>query len=131
MRGLPAKLALAALFALAMTSCHGSSHGGGVVGKIDGGPDSKSCGDGGARKTNGTACGCDADCTSGFCVDGVCCNSACTETCKSCNTPSAPGVCSFVAERRRAERRQRLPAEPRLVLWARRHLRRQGGLPHV
>ncbi len=35
--------------------------------------------DAGTQKTNGTACGCDADCASGFCVDGVCCNSACTD----------------------------------------------------
>ena len=99
---MPPKLALATLFALAIVpalagaGCH-SSHGGGSGVKVDGGPDSRSCGDGGARKTNGAACGCNADCTSDFCVDGVCCNSACTESCKSCNTPSAPGVCSFVA----------------------------------
>ena len=43
------------------------------------------------------SCACGAECASGFCVDGVCCNSACTETCKSCNTVSAPGTCSFVA----------------------------------
>ncbi len=53
--------------------------------------------DAGTKKTLGTACGCDGDCDSGFCVDNVCCNSACTETCKSCNTRSAPGICSFVA----------------------------------
>ena len=41
--------------------------------------------DGGARQANGQACGCAGDCQSGFCVDGVCCNSACTETCKACN----------------------------------------------
>ena len=39
---------------------------------------------------------CAADCVSGFCVDGVCCNSACKETCKACNVASAPGVCTFV-----------------------------------
>ena len=94
-------MALAALFALAIVAalaaagCH-SSHGGGGL-KVDGGHRRKSCGDGGVRQTNGAACGCNADCASDFCVDGVCCNSACTETCKSCNTPSAPGVCSFIA----------------------------------
>ena len=53
--------------------------------------------DAGTKKTNGTPCGCDADCGSGFCVDNVCCNSASTETCKSCNTIAAPGTCSFIA----------------------------------
>jgi hypothetical protein len=50
-----------------------------------------------AGRTNGSACGCDRDCGSGFCVDGVCCDSACTGTCQSCRTKSAPGTCSFVA----------------------------------
>jgi len=48
------------------------------------------------HKTNGLACGCAGDCASGFCVDGVCCNTACTESCKACNTPGAPGICGFV-----------------------------------
>ncbi|HVV52127.1 MAG TPA: hypothetical protein VHO06_20835, partial [Polyangia bacterium] len=85
----------AVLAAAAVAGCH--SHGTTVGGKPDGGRDAEACGDGGAHKANGAACGCDADCGSGFCVDGVCCNSACTETCKACNTPAAPGVCSFVA----------------------------------
>ncbi len=44
----------------------------------------------------GQACGCNSDCQSGFCVDGVCCNSACTEACKTCNGQGAPGICTFV-----------------------------------
>jgi hypothetical protein len=83
--------------ALAIAGCHG--HSGGPAAKSDAGRDGASCsGDGGAHKANGAACGCAADCASGFCVDGLCCNNACTETCKSCNTPAAPGVCSFVAD---------------------------------
>ena len=31
-----------------------------------------------------------------FCVDGVCCTSACTEGCKACNLPSSLGDCSFI-----------------------------------
>jgi hypothetical protein len=51
----------------------------------------------GAQQPNGQTCGCAADCQSGFCVDGVCCNSACAEVCKTCIAPNAPGTCSFVA----------------------------------
>jgi hypothetical protein len=34
-----------------------------------------------------------AQCASGFCVDGVCCNEACTGTCVSCNQAQSPGTC--------------------------------------
>src|SRR5579872_2188112 len=43
------------------------------------------------RKTLGSACGCDSDCDSGFCIDGVCCASACQDTCKACNVPGMMG----------------------------------------
>lgn len=51
---------------------------------------------------NGTACAQDNECGSGFCVEKVCCNSACTGTCKSClqknkgNGQGADGVCGNV-----------------------------------
>jgi hypothetical protein len=35
---------------------------------------------------NGNTCAGGADCISGFCVDGVCCESSCDQTCYSCNT---------------------------------------------
>jgi MYXO-CTERM domain-containing protein len=41
-----------------------------------------------------TRCDKDAACPSGHCVDGVCCDTACTERCHSCVLPSAPGVCT-------------------------------------
>jgi len=53
-------------------------------------------GDAGMRKTNGAPCGCAGDCTSGFCVDGVCCASACTDSCKKCDVPGSIGTCAFV-----------------------------------
>ncbi len=34
--------------------------------------------------TNALACSTDTDCGSGFCVDEVCCDSACTGTCEAC-----------------------------------------------
>jgi hypothetical protein len=35
-------------------------------------------------KANGETCSAKEQCTSGFCVEGVCCNSACGGTCESC-----------------------------------------------
>jgi hypothetical protein len=35
-----------------------------------------------------------SECDTGFCVDGVCCDSACKETCHSCALPGSPGRCS-------------------------------------
>jgi hypothetical protein len=43
-----------------------------------------------------TTCKSTADCGGGPCVDGVCCDSACTGTCMACNLPTAPGKCSPV-----------------------------------
>ncbi len=44
----------------------------------------------------GTACTAPTDCTSGFCVDGVCCNSACTGQCQACDVPGAAGTCTAI-----------------------------------
>jgi streptogramin lyase len=43
-------------------------------------------------KANGTACAAGSECTSNICVDGVCCNAACTGSCLSCST----GTCAAV-----------------------------------
>lgn len=46
------------------------------------------------KKTNGSSCSLAKECTSGFCVDGVCCNTACgggVADCQSCAT----GTCSL------------------------------------
>ncbi len=45
----------------------------------------------------GAACSCHDECGSGFCVDGVCCNTACTGTCLACNLAGQAGNCSPVA----------------------------------
>jgi len=34
------------------------------------------------------------ECTSGFCVEGVCCDSACNERCRSCALLASPGKCT-------------------------------------
>jgi hypothetical protein len=44
-------------------------------------------------RANGSPCACGQACQSGLCVDGVCCNSACTGTCQRCNLPDRPGLC--------------------------------------
>jgi hypothetical protein len=49
------------------------------------------------KKTNGAPCGCNDECRSGVCAQGVCCSTACDGVCKACNLPSGPGVCGFVA----------------------------------
>jgi hypothetical protein len=43
----------------------------------------------------GDACTNAVDCASGFCVDGVCCNTACTGQCEACDG-AIPGTCSLV-----------------------------------
>jgi hypothetical protein len=45
--------------------------------------------------TGVTHCTQPSDCTTGFCVDGVCCDTACKEGCHSCALPSSPGRCAL------------------------------------
>ena len=55
-----------------------------------------SAGEGGADgggKGTGQACAAAPECSSGSCVDGVCCETACGGDCEKCNLPSAPGKC--------------------------------------
>jgi hypothetical protein len=74
----------------------------GSAGSGGGGPDGGGadkppvCGDAGARKLPGEACSCASDCQSAFCVDGVCCDTACTGTCMACNTQESMGTCAPV-----------------------------------
>ena len=51
------------------------------------------------KKSNGTDCAAGNECASTFCAadDLVCCASACTATCKSCNAGGAPGTCGNLA----------------------------------
>ena len=48
------------------------------------------------KKVNGGSCTLNAECLTGFCVDNVCCENACSGTCKTCNLGASPGVCSNV-----------------------------------
>ena len=46
------------------------------------------------RLADGEACNAAAQCTSGQCVDAVCCASACDAICMSCNVAGAEGMCT-------------------------------------
>ena len=53
------------------------------------------------RLPNGSACSQSDECASGFCTDGVCCESECSGTCQACSAAKKgsgiDGVCGFVA----------------------------------
>jgi hypothetical protein len=51
-----------------------------AAGGVDGGTDAPT----NQRKANGEPCQAAGECSSDFCVEGVCCNSACSGTCESC-----------------------------------------------
>ena len=51
---------------------------------------------GAGAKGKSEACTCDSQCRTGFCVDGVCCTSACAGRCKACNLPTSLGDCTFI-----------------------------------
>ena len=53
-------------------------------------------GNGVCRKVTGSLCALAAECLSGHCTDGVCCNTACGSICKACDTPGSAGVCTNV-----------------------------------
>ncbi len=53
-----------------------------------------------AKCAQGKACSANTDCGSGFCVEGVCCNSACSGSCQSClaaKNNGANGTCGNIA----------------------------------
>jgi hypothetical protein len=52
-----------------------------------------SCG----KRPPGAVCAKPTDCASGFCAQGVCCGTACTASCFSCNLPGNAGTCLPVA----------------------------------
>jgi serine/threonine-protein kinase len=58
----------------------------------DAGPSTPSSG----TKKNGDKCSAMDQCQSGFCIDGVCCNSACTGTCVACNLRTYNGMCAEI-----------------------------------
>jgi MYXO-CTERM domain-containing protein len=60
--------------------------------------DGQACdGSGSCKSKNGVVCSSASVCASGFCVDGVCCESACDGRCVSCNQAARAGKCSGYA----------------------------------
>jgi len=59
----------------------------------------QSCdGMGACKKDKGAGCSADGECGTGHCVDGVCCQTACTTTCFQCNKAGSLGDCVEVAQ---------------------------------
>jgi hypothetical protein len=58
----------------------------------DAGPDAAPCIPGGTKPIS-AECVCDAECSSGHCVDRLCCDSACTDGCKTCAGLGLGGTC--------------------------------------
>lgn len=91
-------------------ACTAAKRGTGVNGQcgliLSGGDPDNECGGAGVcggsnactMVDNGYACGNNTECSSGFCVDGVCCASACTGTCMACNVVGSAGTCSPVPQ---------------------------------
>jgi hypothetical protein len=67
----------------------------------DGGAAGSGGGDAGGPAVNGAPCSRGTDCTSGNCVENVCCDKTCTDLCNSCRsalTASLPdGTCGLIA----------------------------------
>ncbi len=59
-------------------------------------------GRGACQSAHGAACTAPTDCGSGFCVDGLCCNSDCTGTCMACSAKKKgggqDGVCDAISD---------------------------------
>jgi len=72
--------------------------GGGVDRAMDGNRDGGADGsaDAGGTLPRGATCMTDGECSLGHCVDGVCCESACTGSCESCGETDQKGYCVAV-----------------------------------
>jgi hypothetical protein len=74
----------------------------GTCAQVRSAPDPDSC-DGLCSATGfcaaklGIACTSGGGCSSGYCVDGVCCEGSCSGTCRACNVPGQLGACAVVA----------------------------------
>ena len=54
--------------------------------------------DGGGPADLGKTCASGTECSTGFCTDGVCCNTECKGTCESCGQAATKGTCSPIPE---------------------------------
>jgi hypothetical protein len=58
-----------------------------------GGDGGGACATGDTLRALGETCDCSGQCYSGFCAEGVCCDHACGETCKTCKASGTVGQC--------------------------------------
>jgi len=72
-----------------------------LLGNCNGSGGCMKIGIGGVLLGNGASCTMGSQCSSGSCVDGVCCNSACTSTCQACTAAKkgsgSDGICGNIA----------------------------------
>jgi hypothetical protein len=82
--------ACAAPYTCGSSACQGCADG-----SMNGSETDVDCGGGGACQdcAIGKRCNAGTDCTTGFCVDGVCCNNDCSGLCRACNLTN-PGTCT-------------------------------------
>ena len=62
-------------------------------GTTDGGADDSATDGASDAANNGAACSGDSECSSGHCVDDICCDGACALTCYTCASAANPGIC--------------------------------------
>jgi hypothetical protein len=74
----------------ATLTCDAPANGGGGAG----GGGTAGDGGGGAGKPNGVGCGTGDECTSGLCVDSVCCAAECDGICEACDVSGHEGECT-------------------------------------
>ena len=55
-------------------------------------------GDGGVNPTPAIGCNKDDECSTGHCWNGICCTTACSSGCETCNLPGLEGICAPVPE---------------------------------
>ena len=85
-------------------ACSSVAKGSGIDGVCDDIPDELSPDDA-CFVSNGASCTSAAECESGFCVDGVCCESACAGQCEACDIDPSRGQCLPVVGEPRGNRR--------------------------
>ena len=113
---------------------HGGAGGGGGGVKPDGGgPDQtvSTCGATGPQIAIGNSCGCDAECVSDHCVDGVCCATVVLRRLRDLRRVRLGRHLRDARRGRRAPHRRGLPRRLAGELRAGRALRRRGRLPQV
>ncbi|HVR61141.1 MAG TPA: hypothetical protein VMU50_04540 [Polyangia bacterium] len=86
------------------------------TGGLGGGGAGAGDGPGGASQPSppgqpGQPCAGPTDCGSSFCVDGVCCTTACDGVCMTCAAPGSAGACTFVPALDKPARPSECPAD--------------------